>query len=91
MVSKIPTWSGKKLGARVPREYVLPILVLVVLGVAMLLSYPWELLTFAVLAYLGTIPLAFMHYRRLEKAHVLSSGGIMAPQPESEQRPDRLN
>jgi CDP-diacylglycerol--serine O-phosphatidyltransferase len=91
MVSKIPTWSGKKLSARVPREYVLPILVLVVLVVAMLLSYPWELLTFVVIAYLGTIPLAVMHYRRLEKAHVHSSGGLMAPQPENEQRPDRLN
>ena len=91
MVSKVPTWSGKKLSARVPREYVLPILVLVVLLVALLLSYPWELLTVSVLAYLGTIPLAFMHYRRLEKAHVLSAGGLMAAQPQDEQRPDRLN
>lgn len=70
----------------------LPILVLVVLGVAMLLSYPWELLTVAVLAYLTTIPLAFVHYRRLEKAHVLSAGGLMpAASAEDEQRPDRLN
>ena len=60
--------------------------------VAMLLSYPWELLTVVVIAYLGTIPLAFMHYRRLEKAHVLSSGGLMNVQAaEGEQRPDRLN
>jgi CDP-diacylglycerol--serine O-phosphatidyltransferase len=91
MDSKIPTWSGKKLSARVPREYVLPILVLVVLFVALLLSYPWELLTVSVLTYLGTIPLAFMHYRRLEKAHVLSNDGFMAAQPQDEQRPDRLN
>lgn len=91
MVSKVPTWSGKKLSARVPREYVLPILVLVVLLVAMLLSYPWELLTLIVVAYLATIPFAFMHYKRLEKAHVLSAGGLMAAPAEEEQRPDRLN
>jgi CDP-diacylglycerol---serine O-phosphatidyltransferase len=91
MVSKIPTWSGKKLSARVPRDYVLPILVLVVLAVALLVSYPWQLLTIAVLAYLGTIPLAYMHYRRLEKAHVLSSGGLIMSEQEDESRPDRLN
>jgi CDP-diacylglycerol--serine O-phosphatidyltransferase len=91
MVSKIPTWSGKKLSARIPRDYVLPILVLVVLLVALLFSYPWELLTVAVLAYLGTIPLAFMHYRRLEKAHVLASGGLMLQEQENEERPERLN
>lgn len=91
MVSKIPTWSGKKLSARVPRDYVLPILVLVVLAVALLVSYPWQLLTVAVLAYLGTIPLAFMHYRRLEKAHVLSSGGLIMSEQEDEKRPDHLN
>jgi CDP-diacylglycerol--serine O-phosphatidyltransferase len=91
MVSKIPTWSGKKLSARVPRDYVLPILVLVVLAVALLVSYPWQLLTIAVLAYLGTIPLAYMHYRRLEKAHVLSSGGLIMSDQEDESRPGRLN
>ena len=91
MVSKIPTWSGKKLSARVPRDYVLPILVMVVLFVALLLSYPWQLLTLVVLAYLGTIPLAFMHYRRLEKAHVLSSGGLIMSEQEHEKRPDHLN
>lgn len=91
MVSKIPTWSGKKLGARVPREYVLPVLVLIVLFVVLLISYPWELLTVAVIAYLATIPVAFAHYRRLEKAHVHASGGLMAPEAEIENRPDRLN
>lgn len=91
MVSKIPTWSGKKLSARIPRDYVLPILVLVVLFVALLLSYPWELLTLGVLAYLSTIPLAFMHYRRLEKAHVLASGGLLLQEQENEDRPERLN
>lgn len=91
MVSKIPTWSGKKLGARVPREYVLPVLVLIVLFVVLLISYPWELLTLVVIAYLATIPVAFAHYRRLEKAHVLASGGLMAPPSETETRTGRLN
>ncbi|MCW5681355.1 MAG: CDP-diacylglycerol--serine O-phosphatidyltransferase [Xanthobacteraceae bacterium] len=91
MVSTIPTWSGKKLGARVPREYVLPILVLAVLFVATLLSYPWELLTVIVLGYLTTIPLAYFHYKRLEKAHVIGGEAVIAPQEDIENRPDRLN
>jgi CDP-diacylglycerol--serine O-phosphatidyltransferase len=91
MVSKVPTWSGKKLGTRVPREYVLPVLVFVVLFVALLLSYPWELLTLVVLGYLATIPVAYIHYKRLEKAHVLESGGLMAPVNVEEERPGRLN
>lgn len=91
MVSKVPTWSGKKLSARIPREYVLPVLVFVVLFVALLLSYPWELLTLVVFAYLGMIPVAYAHYKRLEKAHMLESGGVMMSSAEPEERTGPLN
>jgi CDP-diacylglycerol--serine O-phosphatidyltransferase len=93
MVSSIPTWSGKRVSARVPRDYVLPIFVLVVLTVALLVSYPWELLATGSVAYLACIPLAYMHYQRLERAHLAAASGGMLHTSESEEaeRPNRLN
>jgi CDP-diacylglycerol--serine O-phosphatidyltransferase len=64
MVSRLPVFSGKKLGTRVPPEMVLPILVVVVLFVALLLSFPWEVLTIGTLTYLACLPLGFLAYRR---------------------------
>ena len=40
MVSRLPVFSGKKLGVRVPREMVLPVIVLVILVTALLIGYP---------------------------------------------------
>jgi CDP-diacylglycerol---serine O-phosphatidyltransferase len=93
MVSSLPTWSGKRVSARVPRDYVLPIFVLVVLLVALLVSYPWELLTAGTFAYLGCIPFAYMHYKKLERAHSAAapSGIPHAPDAEEAERPNRLN
>src|SRR6187401_2696093 len=42
MVSRLPVFSGKRVGKRVPPEMVLPVFVLVVLFFALLLSYPWR-------------------------------------------------
>jgi CDP-diacylglycerol--serine O-phosphatidyltransferase len=100
MVSRIPTWSGKKLGNRVPRDYVLAVFVLVVLFAALLISFPWEVLTIGTLVYLGAIPFAFAHYKRLERAHAATAAGTQAaasgdlPPPPAhgeEPRPGRLN
>jgi CDP-diacylglycerol--serine O-phosphatidyltransferase len=96
MVSRIPTWSGKKFGSRVPRDYVLPVFVLVVMVVALLISFPWELLAWGSLLYLVAIPFAYAHYKRLEHAHALTVGGTVVQQPQSpasegEDRPGRLN
>jgi CDP-diacylglycerol--serine O-phosphatidyltransferase len=68
MVSRLPVYSGKRLGTRVPREMVLPVFVLVVLFVALLISYPWEVLTLGTLAYLASLPLGWLSYRRQEEA-----------------------
>lgn len=65
MVSPLPTWSGKQLGARVNRAYIAPILIAAALFVTMLVSYPWLVLTVVVLAYLATVPFAILHHRRL--------------------------
>jgi CDP-diacylglycerol--serine O-phosphatidyltransferase len=47
---------------------VLPVLVLVVLFVALLLSYPWIVLTVGTVTYLAFLPFGWMSYRRLEVA-----------------------
>jgi CDP-diacylglycerol---serine O-phosphatidyltransferase len=60
-------FSGKKLGTRVPREIVLPVFVVVVLFVALLISYPWIVLTIGTLLYLGCLPLSWLSYRRMEQ------------------------
>lgn len=57
MVSKVPVFSGKKLGARVPRESVLPLFVAGVAFVALLISYPWEVLALGSAAYLVSLPI----------------------------------
>ena len=45
LVSTLPVLSGKRIGKRVPPEMVLPIFVVVVLFVALLVTFPWEVLT----------------------------------------------
>ena len=67
MVSRLPTWSSKLVGKRIPRDMVLPLFVLVVLVVAFLLSFPWQTMTVLTLAYLGSLPLSWRGFqRRLE-------------------------
>jgi len=68
MVSRLPTWSGKKFGARVPRDAVLPLFVLVVVTAALLLSYTWHVLAAGALAYLIALPFGWRQWRRYEAA-----------------------
>src|ERR1700674_5125626 len=106
MVSRLPVFSGKKLSTPVPREMVLPIFVVVVLFVALLISYPWEVLTLGTLAYLAGLPFSWLSYRRLEHAALGETPAADAPPPPApapgpaaapahpepdEERPARLN
>jgi CDP-diacylglycerol--serine O-phosphatidyltransferase len=68
MVSTLPVYSGKQIGTRVRPEMVLPIFVLVVLFVAVLVSYPWPVLTVGTLCYLALLPIGWLSYRRYERA-----------------------
>jgi CDP-diacylglycerol---serine O-phosphatidyltransferase len=68
MVSRLPVFSGKRLGTRVPREMVLPVFVVVVLFVALLLSYPWVVLALGTLIYLACLPLGYWSHRKMERA-----------------------
>jgi CDP-diacylglycerol--serine O-phosphatidyltransferase len=68
MVSAIPTFSGKTMGKRIPRDWVLPIFVLTVALFGLVISFPFEVLALATLIYLAAIPLGVMRYRRLRQA-----------------------
>ena len=50
MVSRLPVYSGKRLGTRVPPDLVLIVFIGVVLFFALLISYPWEVLTIGTIA-----------------------------------------
>ncbi len=67
MVSRLPVFSGKRVGKRVPPEIVLPVFVVVVLFFALLISYPWEMLTLGTVAYLVCLPLGWLSYRNYQR------------------------
>lgn len=69
MVSTVPTFSGKSMGAKVPRERVLPLFVATVALVALLISFTFPMLALGTLLYLGTIPVGVARYRKLAIAH----------------------
>ncbi|MGA2943048.1 MAG: phosphatidylcholine/phosphatidylserine synthase [Xanthobacteraceae bacterium] len=104
MVSRLPVFSGKRVGTRVPSEMVGPVILLVILSVALLIAYPWVLLTAATLAYLVSLPLGYLSYRGYEQRSreaKSEAASAAAPQPasgtgvlrssDSEDRPSRLN
>ncbi|HET7681046.1 MAG TPA: phosphatidylcholine/phosphatidylserine synthase [Xanthobacteraceae bacterium] len=64
MVSRIPVFSGKRVGQRVPPEMLLPVFAAIVVFFALLISYPWEVLTVGTLVYLALLPFGWMSYRR---------------------------
>ena len=80
MVSRLPTWSGKLIGRRVPRDIVLPIFVIGVVAVALLVSYPWQTATIATLAYLASLPFSWSAFHRRSKAEagkrMMEGGGV---------------
>jgi CDP-diacylglycerol--serine O-phosphatidyltransferase len=71
MVSRLPVFSGKRVGKRVPPEMVLPVFVVVVLFFALLISYPWQVLTLGTLAYLASLPFGFLSYRNHQRAEAV--------------------
>ncbi|PCH47052.1 MAG: CDP-diacylglycerol--serine O-phosphatidyltransferase [Hyphomicrobiales bacterium] len=68
LVSNLPTWSGKQLGKRVSRRYVLPLMMGIILAVVFLFSYPWTFLAAISLAYLATLPLSYRDWHQRNAA-----------------------
>jgi CDP-diacylglycerol--serine O-phosphatidyltransferase len=103
MVSKLPVFSGKQFGKRVPPEFVLPVFVVVVLFFALLISYPWQVLSIGTLAYLACLPLGYVSYRDHQRkdAEATAAAGAAPPgeaaplpgetTPTSDERPSRMN
>lgn len=69
MVSRVPTYAAKTFGQRVPREMVLPSLIVIVIFFVTLASFPFQVLTVMTLIYLAAIPWGVQRYRRLDAEH----------------------
>ncbi len=92
MVSRLPVFSGKLVGKRVPPEMVLPVFVVVVLFVALLISYPWQVLTLGTLIYLVCLPLGWISYhdyQRKDEAALAAVSPTAAPASETPLSPDQ--
>jgi CDP-diacylglycerol--serine O-phosphatidyltransferase len=74
MVSTVPTFSGKLMGERIGREWVLPIFIVAVAAVAYLVTYPYRMLTVASLAYLAAIPLSWRRFHDKEREAMATVG-----------------
>jgi CDP-diacylglycerol---serine O-phosphatidyltransferase len=106
MVSRLPVFSGKTVRLRVPPEMVLPVFVSVVFFIALLIGYPWHILSACTLLYLFSLPVGWKSYRNHERkaaaaqaappADVAPSAPVSpfaptVPEPDQDNRPVRLN
>jgi CDP-diacylglycerol--serine O-phosphatidyltransferase len=81
MVSRLPVFSGKRVGKRIAPDMVLPVFVAVVLFFALLVAYPWVVLTTGTVLYLAALPsgwLAYREYRRKDAAAALQASARVA-------------
>jgi CDP-diacylglycerol--serine O-phosphatidyltransferase len=101
MVSRLPVFSGKTLRMRVQPELVLPVFVAVVFFIALLISYPWYILSAGSVLYLASLPLGWKSYRDHARSAASASGANVAPSnvvrpfptvaSEQDERPERLH
>jgi len=106
MVSRLPVFSGKRVGKRVPPEMVLPVFVLVVLFIALLIAYPWEVMSAGSIAYLACLPLGWWSHRQYRRKDAAAAATVapeagtesetqvppgIAGDDDDDKRPARLN
>jgi CDP-diacylglycerol--serine O-phosphatidyltransferase len=106
MVSRLPVFSGKTVKMRVPPEMVLPVFVSVVFFIALLISYPWHILSAGSVVYILSLPLGWRSYRdhaRNLAAQTAAPTGTAppgpaspftassAPEPDGDDRPAQLH
>src|SRR6267154_2882617 len=106
MVSRLPVFSGKSVKMRVPPEMVLPVFVSVVFFIALLIGYPWHILSACSVLYLLSLPLGWKSYRDHERiaasaaaaatagsAEPTTAASAFTPAPSDteDERPTRLN
>ena len=78
MVSRLPVFSGKRVGKRIAPEMVLPVFVAVVLFFALLISYPWIVLTIGTVCYLASLPVGWLSYRAHERKDLAAASAAQA-------------
>jgi CDP-diacylglycerol---serine O-phosphatidyltransferase len=102
MVSRLPVFSGKAVRLRVAPEMVLPLFVSVVLFIALLIGYPWHILSACSLLYLLCLPLGWRSYRDHQRAAAAQTSPppaaagqrptlVVPDPPPQDDRPARLN
>jgi CDP-diacylglycerol--serine O-phosphatidyltransferase len=105
MVSRLPVFSGKTVRMRVPPEMVLPVFVSVVFFIALLIGYPWHILSAGSVLYLLSLPAGWKSYRDHQRkaAAPAATPTNVAPtspappfapvvsEPDQDDRPSRLN
>jgi CDP-diacylglycerol--serine O-phosphatidyltransferase len=83
MVSRLPVFSGKTVRLRVPPEMVLPVFVAVIFFVALLVGYPWHILSVGSVLYLLSLPWGWKAYRGHQQA-----AAALAAAPPADAPPD---
>ncbi len=73
MVSRLPVFSGKSVRMRVPPELVLPVFVAVIIFVALLIGYPWHILSLGSALYILSLPLGWKSYRDHAARHAAAT------------------
>jgi len=105
MVSRLPVFSGKTIRMRVPPEMVLPVFVSVIFFIALLIGYPWYILSAGSVLFLLSLPAGWKSYRDQERAYAAQAAvpadatpstpaspyAPTAAEAEQDNRPARLN
>jgi CDP-diacylglycerol--serine O-phosphatidyltransferase len=76
MVSRLPTFSFKK--GRIPRQWVLPALLIAALTMGVIASSPWIGLSLLGLIYLALIPFSWLAWRRQASRDRQDGAGVVA-------------
>ena len=107
MVSRLPVFSGKTVRMRVPPEMVLPVFVSVIFFIALLIGYPWHILSAGSVLYLLSLPAGWKSYRDHARKAATAATAVapvaaapsnppspfaaVVPDPDQDDRPARLN
>ncbi|MDX2307549.1 MAG: CDP-diacylglycerol--serine O-phosphatidyltransferase [Hyphomicrobium sp.] len=84
MVSTVPTFSGKLIGERIAREWVMPAFMLAIGYVACLVTYPYEALTLTALIYLLLLPLSWRRHRAASEVAAREASDEVPPRAEED-------
>lgn len=88
LVSRLPVWSGKSGKQRIPRDFMLPLMLVVVLYAALLMTYTWEVMVATVIAYLASLPFGARAWHRTYGTLTVGDQ-VDLPQPGPESEIDR--